>query len=129
MPSPPIPFSHLVTTGLGPVFGGIGHVVVTPEDLLPVVALALLAGLGGKPFARTVLFTVAAAWLTGGLLGLMLGWGAPLAVTALSFLVLGGLVADDRPMNVRTGVALALALGLVNGQMNGAEMARSDVST
>ncbi len=79
---PQIVFAHLVITGLGPLFDGLGHVVVTPEDLLPVVALALLAGLGGKPYARTVLFTVAPAWLTGGLLGLMLGWGAPLAVHA-----------------------------------------------
>ena len=125
MTSPPLVFAHLVTTGLGPLFDGIGHVVVTPEDLLPVVALALLAGLGGKPYARTVLFTVAGAWLAGGLLGLALGWGAPLAVTALSFLILGGLVAADRPMNIGIGVALAVGLGVVHGQMNGAEMATS----
>ncbi len=118
---PPL-FAHLVTTGLGPLFDGIGHVIVTPEDLLPVVALALLAGLGGRSYARSVLFTVAGAWLVGGLLGLILGWGAPLATTALSFLLLGGLVAADRPMNVTVGVALALGLGLVHGQMNGAEM-------
>jgi hydrogenase/urease accessory protein HupE len=120
LPSPV--FAHLVTTGLGPLFDGIGHVIVTPEDLLPVVALALLAGLGGRPYARTVLFTVAAAWLAGGLIGLAFGWGAPLAVTALSFLVLGGLVAADRPANAKVGVTLAVALGLVHGQMNGAEM-------
>jgi hydrogenase/urease accessory protein HupE len=119
----PLPvFAHLVTTGLGPLFDGIGHVIVTPEDLLPVVALALLAGLGGKLYARTVLFTVVGAWLAGGLIGLMLGWSAPLAVTGLSFLVLGGLVAADRPISVRVGVVLAVALGLVHGQMNGAEM-------
>ena len=124
---PPPVFAHLVTTGLGPLFDGIGHLIVTPEDLLPVVALALLAGLGGKPYARTVLFTVAGAWLAGGLIGLMLGWGAPLALTALSFLILGGLVAADRPINVKVGVALAGALGLVHGQMNGAEMGRAGI--
>ena len=48
---------------LGPLFDGIGHMVVTPEALLPVVALSLLAGLGGKPYARTVLFMVVAGWL------------------------------------------------------------------
>ena len=121
VPTPPV-FAHLVTTGLGPLFDGIGHMVVTPEDLLSVIALALLAGLGGKRYARTVLFTVAGAWLGGGLLGLAFGWGAPLAVTALSFLILGGLVAADRPMNVTVGVGLAAALGLLHGQMNGAEM-------
>jgi hydrogenase/urease accessory protein HupE len=119
---PPPVFAHLVTTGLGPLFDGIGHVMVTPEDLLPVVALALLAGLGGKPYARRVLFTVTGAWLGGGLLGLLFGWSAPLAVTALSFLILGGLVAADRPISATVGVALAAALGVVHGQMNGAEM-------
>jgi len=120
MPTPV--FAHLVTTGLGPLFDGIGHVMVTPEDLLPVVALALLAGLGGKAYARSVLFTVTGAWLGGGLLGLMLGWAAPLAVAALSFLILGSLVAADRPINATAGVTLAVALGVVHGQMNGAEM-------
>ena len=31
--------AHLVTTGLGPVYDGIAHVLLTPEDLVPVVAL------------------------------------------------------------------------------------------
>ena len=26
--------AHLVTTGLGPVYDGLGHLLVTPEDLL-----------------------------------------------------------------------------------------------
>ena len=121
-PLPPSVYAHLVTTGLGPLFDGIGHVVVTPEDLLPVVALALLAGLGGKPYARKVLFAVVGAWLGGGVVGLMLGWAAPLATSTLSFLILGGLVAADRPMNAKVGVGLAIGLGVVHGQMNGAEM-------
>ena len=121
-PLPSSVYAHLVTTGLGPLFDGIGHVVVTPEDLLPVVALALLAGLGGKPYARKVLFAVVGAWLSGGVVGLMLGWAAPLAASTLSFLILGGLVAADRPMNAKVGVGLAIVLGVVHGQMNGAEM-------
>ncbi len=119
--------AHLVTTGLGPVFDGVGHVVVTPEDLLPVVALALLAGLGGKAYGRRVLFVLPAAWLAGGLAGLVLGWSAPLATTALSFVVLGGLVAADRPMTERAGTALAVVLGLLHGQMNGVEMAAAGI--
>ncbi len=114
--------AHLVSTGLGPLFDGIGHLVVTPQDLLPVIGLALLAGLGGKAYGRRVLFVLPTAWLAGGLLGLAGGWSAPLAVTGLSFLIFGGLVALDRPMSERTGVALAVALGLLHGPMNGAEM-------
>jgi len=120
-----IPFrlnAHLVTTGLGPVFDGVGHVVVTPQDLLPVIALALLAGLGGKAYGRRIVFVLPGAWLVGGLLGMGLGWSAPLPLTGLSFLVLGGLVAADRPMTTRVGAGLAVALGGLHGQMNGVEL-------
>lgn len=113
---------HLVSTGLGPLFDGIGHLAVTPEDLLPVLALSLLAGLGGKAYARRVLFVLPGAWLVGGVAGLLTGWAAPLAVTALSFLILGGLVAADRPFSPRVGTVLAAGLGLLHGQMNGVEM-------
>jgi hydrogenase/urease accessory protein HupE len=113
---------HLVSTGLGPYFDGISHMAVTPQDLLPVLALSLLAGLGGKGYSRNVLFVLPAAWLAGGLVGLATGWSAPLATTVISFLVLGGLVAADRPMSERVGLGLAIVLGLLHGQMNGVEM-------
>lgn len=119
--------AHLVSTGLGPYFDGISHMAVTPEDLLPVLALSLLAGLGGKDYARNVLFILPGAWLAGGILGLATGWSAPLATTALSFLILGGLVAADRPMGERVGIGLAILLGLFHGQMNGVEMRVSGI--
>ncbi len=115
-------FPHLVSTGLGPLFDGIGHAVVTPQDLLPVIAIALLAGLGGKAYARKVLFILPAAWLVGGLLGMALKWSLPLGTTALSFLILGGLVAADRPVSEKTGIVLAVVLGLLHGQLSGLEM-------
>ena len=37
--------AHLVTTGLGPVYDGIGHLVLSPEDWVPVLALGLFVGL------------------------------------------------------------------------------------
>jgi hydrogenase/urease accessory protein HupE len=120
-------YAHLVSTGLGPMFDGIGHVVVTPQDLLPVIALALLAGLGGKSYGRRVLFVLPVAWLAGGLAGLVMAWSPPLATTGLSFLILGGLVAADRPMSEKAGVLLAVALGAVHGQMNGVEMAAAGI--
>ena len=58
--------AHLVTTGLGPVYDGIGHLLVTPEDLLPVLALALCAGLRGAGAGRRVLRVFPGAWIVGG---------------------------------------------------------------
>ena len=100
---------------------------MTPQDLLPVIAPALLAGLGGPADGRRVLFVLPAAWLVGGLAGLATGWSLPLATTGLSFLILGGLVAADHPMIERAGVLLAVSLGALHGQMNGVEMAAAGI--
>ena len=40
--------AHLVSTGMGPVYDGIGHLLLTPEDLIPTLALALYGGLRGE---------------------------------------------------------------------------------
>jgi hydrogenase/urease accessory protein HupE len=109
---------------LGPLYDGISHLFLSFEDLLPVVALSLLAGLNGPKAGRLALFVVPAAWLAGGLAGLAVG--APLVpgtVTAASFLVLGGLTAADRRLPPPAVTALAAALGLLHGWLNGAGIA------
>ena len=35
----------MTATGIGPVYDGIGHLVMTPEDLVPVLALPLFTAL------------------------------------------------------------------------------------
>jgi urease accessory protein len=117
--------AHLVTTGLGPVYDGIGHLLLTPEDLVPILALALYAGLRGARAGRLALFVLPLSWMLGGLLGLRLGSAATAAVQvpALSFILLGLLVAAD--VNLPDGAVAALAggLGLVHGFLNGPAMA------
>ncbi len=39
--------AHLNSTGMGPVYDGLMHFFMSPEDLVPVLALALLSGLRG----------------------------------------------------------------------------------
>jgi hydrogenase/urease accessory protein HupE len=123
----PVPaHAHLVTTGLGPFYDGVSHFFVSPDDLVPVLAMALLAGLNGPRAGRYALFVLSLAWLVGGLLGGR--WpGTPAApiATSLSFLVLGGLVALDRRLPFAVVVALAAALGLRHGFGNGAALASS----
>jgi urease accessory protein len=118
--------AHLVTTGLGPLYDGISHLFLSFEDLLPVVALALLAGLNGSRAGRLALFVVPPAWLLGGLAGFAVG--SPLlpgTVTAASFLVLGGLTAADRRLVPWAVTTLAAALGLLHGWLNGAGIAEA----
>ena len=112
--------AHLVTTGLGPFYDGISHFALSPEDLLAVVALALLAGLCGPRHGRTVLFLLPVAWLSGGLLGLSRPSELLMpALTASSLLVLGSLVALDRKLPLGLVAALAVLLGLLHGYLNG----------
>ena len=112
--------AHLVTTGLGPVYDGISHFALTPEDLLPVLALALLAGLSGPRCGRAVLFVLPVAWLSGGLLGLSRSSELLLpALTASTLLALGALVALDRKLPLGLAAGLAAALGFFHGYLNG----------
>jgi urease accessory protein len=116
--------AHLVSTGLGPFYDGLSHFVLTPEDLLPALALALLVGLNGARVGRITLFVLPAAWLAGGLAGLAWPTTASMpALTVASFLVLGAMVAADLRLRLAWAVGLALLLGGVNGYFNGSAMA------
>ena len=64
--------AHLVSTGFGPFYDGVTHLVMSPDDLLAVLALALLSGLLGARHGRAALFTLPATWLIGGLVGVQL---------------------------------------------------------
>jgi hydrogenase/urease accessory protein HupE len=115
---------HLATTGLGPVYDGINHLVLSPDDLVPVIAMALLAGLNGAAAGRRVLFVLPAAWWLGGMAGFAHGTEVlPGAVTTVSFLVLGALIALDRQLPERAAIALAALVGLLHGWLNGAGIA------
>ena len=126
----PVPASaHLVTTGMGPVYDGIGHLLLTPEDLVPVLAIALYAGLRGAVAGRRTMFLLPVAWFVGGLAGTRVSnfestvtTATSLPIPAISFFILGGLVAADLWMPAGAVTALAIALGLVHGFLNGAAL-------
>ena len=112
--------AHLVTTGMGPVYDGIGHLLLTPEDLVPVLALALYAGLRGTVAGRRTMFLLPLAWFIGGVTGSAVNVIPSIPIPAISFLVLGGLIASDLFMPDAAVTALAIVLGLVHGFLNGA---------
>jgi hydrogenase/urease accessory protein HupE len=111
--------AHLVTTGMGPVYDGIGHLLLTPEDLVPVLTLALFAGLRGAALGRRAMFLLPVAWLAGGLIGLRVSATPAFPVPAASFMVLGTLVAADLRLPANGVAVLAVVLGLVHGFLNG----------
>jgi hypothetical protein len=88
--------AHLVNSGFGPFYDGVTHLFVTPEDILVVAAIALLAGLRGRPHGRCVLFLMPLAWLAGAVAGKMTPVAAELPIlSAILLIAIGALVAAD----------------------------------
>jgi urease accessory protein len=115
--------AHLVNSGFGPFYDGVAHLFISPEDLLAVLALGMLAGLGGPRYGRAVLFGLTVAWLAGGLAGLAQTREIALQVVVIiSFLAVGSLVALDRKLSIGTVIGLAVVLGLMHGFLNGTAM-------
>lgn len=113
--------AHLVSTGMGPVYDSLLHLLQSPQQLAPILGLALWTGLLGPNHGRWALFTVTGAWLSGGLLGPALfppGALGPLW-TAGSCLTLGVLVAAELRTPVALTTTLAGLIGLVEGAMTG----------
>jgi urease accessory protein len=125
----PSAHAHLMNTGFGPFYDGLTHLFVTPEDLLPVIALALLAGLRGPRFGRAVLLALPVAWLAGSAAGLLLAPQVtlPLAETIVT-IALGALLAADCPLPIAIVSGLAILLGLLHGSLNGSELPKTTSS-
>jgi urease accessory protein len=116
--------AHLVTTGVGPFYDGAAHFFVSLEELLPVLALALFAGLRGPRIGRWMLAILPMAWVAGGMAGLSLPIDTPpAAATTLLLLVPGVLLAADWELPLAAVMALAALFGLLTGFFNGAAMA------
>jgi len=126
---PLVPLAHLMNTGLGPFYDGLAHLFVTPEDLLPVLALSILAGLRGAPSGRAALFVLPVAWLVGGEAGRLFSphWIWPVMSSVLTILV-GALAAADRPVRAPLIGSIAALLGFWHGAWNGIELARAGAS-
>jgi urease accessory protein len=110
--------AHLVSSGMGTLYDGISHFGLSPEDFLPVIALALFAGLRGPRHARWTLLALTLAWLAGAGLALT-GIAFPPALlpaaTAVLFLAIGGLLASNISIKPEACMAAACCLGLARG--------------
>jgi hydrogenase/urease accessory protein HupE len=121
---PALARAHLTDTGLGPIYDGIAHLLLSVDDLLPVVALALLAGLNGARAGRIALGVLPVAWFAGGIAGVLVGTAAPPPiVTSLSLLALGVMTAASARLRPALVAVLAAALGIAHGWLNGAGIA------
>ena len=110
--------AHLMATGMGPVFDGISHFGLSPEDFLPVIALGFFAGLRGPAHSRMSLGAVTLARFAGGLAA-MSGFALPdlalSSLTAALFMLIGILLAANIGLPAALCAFLGASLGLVRG--------------
>ncbi len=118
--------AHLMSSGVGPFYDGALHVLGSVDQILPLLAMCLLAGLRGKAPGRATLFGLPLALLVGAAAG---RWGpAPASIGPAStvlLLALGGLVASDARLPGRVVILVATACGLLIGYANGTAMAEA----
>lgn len=92
--------AHLNSTGLGPIYDGALHVLLSPEDLVAVLAVALLAGLRGPRYGRLALFVLPSAWLVRGIAAMASEPVNSTVAAAVTFLLLGIFIAIDAPLSL-----------------------------
>ncbi len=121
--------AHLNSTGMGSIYDGLAHFLTSLEDLVPALALALLAGLRGPSHGRRALFVLPVAWLLGGFLGLAVAAASGSAVvSSMWFLLLGGLLAADAKLSLGVLTILVTLFGLHHGYLNGIGLGTSAAS-
>lgn len=114
--------AHLVQSGLGGFYDGLLHPLVSVGELLPLLALALWAGLRGAGFARWLVLAVPLAWLVGYALAGSSPPGRSLVLAAgVAGVVLGVLGAANARVPLAALLVAGVALGLVQGLMLGRE--------
>jgi len=119
--APAAAHAHVVTTGLGPVYDGIVHLLVTPEDLIAILATGILAGLTGPGGGRRVLSTLPAVWMAASLAGYFAASLAPSPVATVStLLVLGMLLTVGAQLSPCGFSVLAAVIGAIHGVSTGA---------
>lgn len=116
--------AHTIMSTAGPFYGGIKHFFLSLDDALAALALGLLCGLRGEGPAWRALCTLPIAWLAAGATALWVALPSPAtsAISAVSLLALGCLVAAGLRLRLPQFAALATAAGLLHGFLNGLSM-------
>jgi hydrogenase/urease accessory protein HupE len=121
--------AHLVTTGVGPLYDGAAHFFLSFEELLPVLALALLAGLRGARYGRWLIALLPLAWLAGATLAFAFRPASELTLVTTALLIVPGVLAAlDRALPLWLVAALTAVYGTWAGFTNGAAMSAASMA-
>ena len=120
---PSIAAAHLVTTGLGPFYDGALHLLLSPEDLLGLIAAVALAGLHSAKAGRMAVVALSVTWFLAGFAGLNLAIPLDLPwLSVCSLVILGGLVAVNPALPPAAVATLAGVYGIIHGLLNGSAL-------
>lgn len=124
----PVPANaHLVNSGLGPFYNGTLHLLLSPGDLLAVLAVGLLAGQSGKASARWAAIALPLVWGATALAGLALGGVDGLGPLQVALLILlGVLVVASTQLSPSVMASLGALTGLIHGLENAGAFVASD---
>jgi hydrogenase/urease accessory protein HupE len=113
-------YAHLVNSGMGPFYDGALHLLLSPGELLGLLALTLLAGLAGARPSRVVVCVLPVTWLLAGTAGLQLSTSLQMPWLSVVWLVIpGALVAADLKLAEHVIIALAGLFAALQGLLNG----------
>ncbi len=121
--------AHLVSTGAGPFYDGTAHFFLTFEEILPVLALSLFAGLRGPRFARWVIVVLPLGWIIGALAAFQFQKipTPPAVISIIAMLIPGVLLASDWKLPFKIVIAIAACFGLLLGFFNGSSIPEESI--
>ena len=119
--------AHLVSTGAGPFYDGSAHFFLTFEEILPVIALSLFAGLRGPRYGRWMIAVLPLCWIIGGILGFSKSVSLPGFITGLVMLITGALLAADWKLSIKIVIGIVGFFGLLLGFLNGIGMQNGSI--
>ncbi|MFG1373247.1 HupE/UreJ family protein [Xanthobacter oligotrophicus] len=121
--APTAAHAHLVDTRLGDFYSGALHPLTDLQQVLPWIALAVLAAFQGAQRARWVILVFPLALAAGGIASLYVplpAFGPLLGLALVAVTGLGVAAAARLPLAVL--LAIAVVMGLLHGAQNGAAM-------
>ena len=119
--------AHLVSTGAGPFYDGTAHFFLTFEEILPVIALSLFAGLRGPRYGRWMIAILPLCWIIGGILGFSKSVPLPAFTTGLVMLLTGALLATDSKLSIKIVIGITALFSFLLGFLNGIEMPNGSI--
>jgi urease accessory protein len=119
--------AHLVSTGAGPFYDGTAHFFLTFEEILPVIALSLFAGLRGPRYGRWMIVVLPFCWIAGGILGFSKAVALPTFITGFVMLITGALLAVDWKLSIKIVIGITAFFGLLLGFLNGIGMPNGSI--